>query len=266
MSRYAPVLGKGLIRNLKPYWSKITKAAAKSLGRSPRGFIPPIEEDEHVLGCGAWGCVWPTKDPKFVLKASLDANEGGVISHVMSSKRLRFHPGVVYYRALWELPELAWVDHLGLTPVWIILREEADCDRCWTPRGEPARGLKKVYNALEKLPDIGDSLTAKCCEKEWDPDSSSVADGCDRAEIKYIRLLSKLEDTPGEYVGKFILAAWNQKSLILGDVHFGNVGFRRHDLSKFGVPRHNKLVTIDVGDQAQPTPDESMYPKVKVLR
>jgi hypothetical protein len=265
MSLYGPVLDKGLLEQLESVWGRIGKAAARSIKRKAKGFLPDLEDEDQVLGCGAWGCVWKTRDKRFVLKCSLDATEGPTVAHVMSSRKLRLHPGVAYYRSLWQLPELVWVDELGFTPIWVALREEAACHRCWTADGEPPKRLEKVHDILEAVPEFGDDLTAALCEEDEEPDEDDNVEQRKHYEGLFMDLLGDLKRTPAKYIGQFMAEAYKLKDLVLGDVHYGNIGFRRHDLSEFKVPRHKLLIAIDIGDQAQPVSGEDTYPHVKKI-
>ena len=74
------------------------------------------------LGAGSWGVVYPTRDPRFIVKVTADPTEGPIVSTIMSEPQLHNHMGIIHYFALRRLPED--VVFLGKTfPVFVIIAE-----------------------------------------------------------------------------------------------------------------------------------------------
>lgn len=254
------VLSDKLIGSVVDYWPQIRDAAARSLKHKVSDFLPPDPTMALALGCGYWGCAWQTGDKRFVVKASLDATEGPNVARAM--KLFRKDPGIAYYHRLWRLPNRVMTSDFGNTHVWIMVREEVDFDKQYSrkKKDDPAPGYVKVYNTLNVLPD--------CCECLFWTRFGSKRGECAPGELKkaqedLYKLTSGLKKTPGEYVGSMIENAWKKHRLLIGDVHFDNVGSRVHNLSEFGVKRHKKLVVTDLGDSGQPplTTDQYSMPK-----
>ncbi len=259
------ILGEVLLPPVFDYWNEIRDACARSLKVKASSFLPPEPAMAEALGCGFWGCVFQTADKRFVVKASLDATEGPHVSLAM--KLFRKDPGLAYYHRLWRLPERIWVDEFGKTHVWIMLREEVNFSKQWakgTPKRKPrpARGYTKVFNALNTLPE--------CCQCLFWTMFEERRSECDVADVReaekdLIRLMDGLKTTPGQYVGALIKKAWKRHHLMLGDVHYDNVGSRVHNLSEFGIKNHRKLVITDLGDWGQNVITSDMHPAIAEL-
>ncbi len=251
-------LARGLLEHVRPIWGKIQAAAARSLGKKPHGFLPDLDE-KQVLGCGFWGCVFPTADPRFVLKISLDATEGPHVALAM--KHFQLDPGVAYFHRIWRMRNKVWTDEYGYTDVWIILREEVDVATMWSGE-KPAKKYAKVHNVLQKLPECCSCLVrAKIHVQLGDCDVERL-----RAEEKVLKgLLGQIKTGPARYVSRLLNRAYVDHRIVLGDVHYDNVGKRHHDLKSFGVPFHHDLVVSDLGDWGQNPITWDKYPKIKVV-
>jgi hypothetical protein len=239
---------KGVLKFVKPHWDKIRLAAARSLKKPAKSFLPPLED---FLGVGAWGIVWPTADKRFVLKASVDPTEGQQVAAVM--KYYQRHPGVAYFHRLWRLPREVWVDNLQ-TPVWIMLREEVDVEKS---------AGRRVYGLLDKIQDCsGTLIQTAALRRDFDyMQSTGIRAGLDKVlrqlkkiegarkkdERCYLGLLSKLKKTKGKRVARLIEEFYKELGVVMADVHEGNVAFRRHNLRPFKVVKHGELVLSDLG-------------------
>lgn len=254
----------GIMEFLEPYWPRIRRAVGRVL-KIPASKVLPAKYRGEELGCGAFGCVWQTADARFVVKATLDATEGGLIASIMADPKLRKHPGVAYYRALWQLPDYVWTDRFGSTPIYVMIREEADVDSTYGRAHKPAKTLKKVYNVLEEYPDLASDLVFRISDcLELGTEECFLAQ--EELEEEIDGLLTRLQKTKGKRVGEFLEAAYKSKrKLLLGDIHYDNVGFRRHNLREFGVPRHKDLIVTDLGDIGQPPITEDKHPRIKIL-
>jgi hypothetical protein len=256
---------KGLLEIVAPYWRRINTKASAALKRSARGFLPADPADEEdVLGCGAWGCVWQTADKRFVIKVSLDATEGPIIAQIMSQKSLRLNPGCVYYRAIWQLPDLVWTNQFGHAPVWVILREEAGRIDWTNERGDIRRKYMKIHADLEDLPDAACELVNTRADLEFCK-TVECAYAYTDAERAFMEYVIDLRTTEARHVGSFMADAY-AAGILLGDVHPGNVGRRKHNLKAFGVKGHRQMVVTDVGDQGQPICDRDKHPKIRTMK
>lgn len=255
------VLANELLPLVAAHWTSIRKACARSLKKKATGFLPDEPTQKLALGCGFWGCVWQAADKRFVVKASLDATEGPHVALAM--KLFQKHPGLAYYHRLWRLPERVWTDEFGYTYVWIMLREEVDFQKQYsrTKRNKPARGYQRVYNVLEEIPDCCSCLVFARVDAERGCDPETYQE----SQHELLELTASLKSTPGVYVGKLIADAWRKHGVLLGDVHYDNVGTRIHNLSAFGVKNHRKLVVTDLGDWGQSPITTDRFPSVKVL-
>lgn len=260
--RRSPAIRRGLLGHVHEYWSAIRKAAARSVKAPPKDFLSAVPT-QGILGTGYWGVVWRTADERFVLKASLDITEGPHVA--LARKHARKHPGLAYFHRLWKLPRV-WTNEQGYTPVWVMLREETDVDSIWA-NGSPARGYKTIFDALESLP--------RCCACLYDEavnvrlrGGSGVCDPTDRdqAHAAFNAILARIASAKkGKHVADLIGMLYDEHRILLGDVHFGNVGLRRHNLREFGVKRHRQLVVTDLGDLAQAPIPQGLYPSIPLL-
>lgn len=238
---------------VRPYWPKLEKICAKSLGRSSKNFLGDIK---RPLGFGYWGTVWPTADPKFVLKATIDNTEGPHVALVISKPKLRLHPGMAYFRMVRQSAEDFYDDDQGYSSIYFILREAVSMD-FRDRRGKPKRGYKRVYDALEAIPEccacLYEAIDAELSGSSGTP--GELARCRKEAEKEFYSLTKKLNKTPGQYVGDLLRYAYQRQRIMLGDVHFENVGQRCHNLKrKYRVPAHKKLVVTDLGDPGKDNP------------
>jgi hypothetical protein len=256
---------KGLLELAEPFWKRINTVAARSLGRSARGFLPPDpRREERLLGCGAWGCVWLTSDKKFVVKVTLDATEGPIVAQIMNKRNLRLNPGCTYYHRIWQFPDLVWTNAYGYAPAYVILREEVGRIGWLDERGDVRRKYSKIYDSLEALPDASCDLVRARADLEHCR-TIRCANTYVAAEKAFMEYVVDLRETSARHVGTFMAQAY-ANGVLLGDVHPGNVGMRRHNLKKFGVPVSRTMVVADVGDEGQAVCPEDDHPGVKVLK
>ena len=257
------VENKAILAKFEPYWDKIRVAAARSIKASAKGFLPSIHNEAKLLGCGAWGCVYQTADKRFALKISLDATEGPVIAKIISRKSLRLHPGVAYFRAIWQLPELFY-GRWGNTQAWVILREEVKQVGWKTGRGTVKQDYRKTLKSLQELPEVAGHLIDAHEQAAYCPTDPECQRFEKQSEADWLKLLDGLKGDALN-VGKFLKEAY-KRGLFMGDVHEGNVGLRAHDLREFGVKPHRKMVVADVGDEDQPILTTDQYPRVRMLK
>lgn len=256
---------KGLIEVTEPFWQRIRAAAARSLGRSARGFLPgDVRVEKGLLGCGAWGCVWQTSDKRFALKVTLDATEGPIVAQIMGKRALRLNSGCVYYHRIWQLPDLIWTAAYGYAPAYVILREEVGRIGWLNENGDVRRKYVKIHQGLEALPDASCDLVRARSDLDYCR-TVRCANDYIAAERAFMEYVVDLRSTSARHVGTFMAQAY-EHGVLLGDVHPGNVGMRRHNLRKFGVPVSKTMVVADVGDEGQPVCVEGDHPRVRVLK
>lgn len=264
-----PAVRRGLLDHVAPYWRKIEKACAQSLSTKAKGFLPPRPDDE-VLGCGFWGCVIPTADERFVLKLTMDATEGPHVAIAMS--RFQLDPGIAYFRRLWQLPGRYWTDEQGRSRIYVILRENTNVESIWKRTGRkkgPARGYARVFEGLEALPECCSCLyrsTTYSRRGLCPPDDVKKAEKDLAAILKKVGRTAHGKPSKGRYVADLIASAYRHHNVLLGDVHYANVGLRVHDLSRWKVPFHHDLVVTDLGDLGQAIRVRGSYPAIKTLQ
>ena len=191
----------------------------------------------------------------------MDETEGPIISKLISKRSLRTHPGLVYFRAVWQLPEQDY-NEFGHTKVWVILREEINEVDWDNDRGGTKRKYLRIASNLEELPTVASLLVGAASDLEVCKTVECVEEYNHRKE----EYLEYADDLKGDaaHVGSLLRAALKH-GILLGDVHEGNVGFRRHSLKEYGVKGHRKMVVMDVGDEGQPIMVDGTYPRVKVV-
>jgi hypothetical protein len=255
---------KGLLELVGPFWSKIKSVSARSLKRSARTFLPkdPLNEST-VLGCGAWGCVWQTSDKRFALKVSLDATEGPIVAQIMAKKGLHYSPGCVYYHRIWKFPDLFYTNTYGMAPAYVILREEVGKVHWLNENGDIRDKYRKIHDDLEELPDAACDLVRARADLEFCK-TIKCADDYAKAERAFMEYVIDLRGTKARHVGTFMAEAY-ESGVLLGDIHPGNVGVRRHNLSKFGVKGHRQMVVSDVGDEGQAVCPIDQHARVRTL-
>jgi hypothetical protein len=260
-----------ILREAKPYWRAIAGCASSSIKATAKGFLPDLSES-NMLGCGYWGCVFPTADKRFVVKLTLDSTEGPHVALAMHHFPL--HPGVAYFHRIWKLPNRVYVGADGGN-VWlyVIMREEVDVDSIWTlkkigrkKKYIPARGYKKIHDALEDLPE--------CCSCIVRASSMHRRGMCDVEDIaanekELAKILKRVglgnRPSKGYHVAQLLAEVYKKHGILLGDVHFGNVGLRTHSLKPWRVPGHKRLVVTDLGDLGQAPRTRGSYPAIATV-
>jgi hypothetical protein len=260
-----------LLAEASEYWGEIQRATSKSIKAKAKGFLPEPSE-ENILGCGYWGCVLPTADKRFVLKLTLDSTEGPHVA--MAMDRFPLHPGIAYFHRIWKLPGRVWAGSDGGN-VWlyVILREEVNVDSIWSVKKKgrkqvyvPARGFKKIHDALEELP--------VCCSCLSESRGMRRRGLCSRDRVAenegdLVKLLKRVgltdRKSKGYHVANLLAHAYEEHGVLLGDVHFGNVGLRRHSLKPWGVKGHRALVVTDLGDLGQAPMTTDQYPRIATV-
>jgi hypothetical protein len=181
----------------------------------------------------------------------------------MAKKYLHFNRGCVYFHRVWRLPELVQTDLYGYAPGYVIVREEVGGIDWFNENGDVRRKYEKIFDNLDELPEAACDLVTARSDLEYCKTVECADDYAD-AERKFMDYVFDLRSTEAKNVGTFVAEAYEQ-GVLLGDLHHGNVGLRRHNLRSFGVPTGRNMVVADVGDQGQPVCPSDRHPKVRVL-
>lgn len=165
---------------------------------------------DKVLGCGSFGCVFPTENPGQVLKISSDPTEGPVVRAVMDTKLDKQLDGLGRWYGVWKIPEPINASGPRSTG-WVILREDIKpfAREGWT---WPVWGNYLVEYNRHSRKSI-DLKTKWKAERQWE----------DAQE--FIGKMYNFEET---YFIAEALEALNRVDIRLADIHAGNLGFRIH--------------------------------------
>ena len=171
------------------------------------------------LGAGSWGVVYPTHDPRFVVKVTADPTEGPIVSTIMSEPQLHDHMGIIHYFALRKLPED--VVFRGKTfPVFVIIAERLK-DVGGLRGYSTSREDQHLTRLLMKIKDVAGKLVH---EKQKKRPSQRLLDDLDE---QYLELVGQINDGPlSDFFFQFRDAT---ETGILADVHLNNLGKRAVD-------------------------------------
>jgi len=151
------------------------------------------------LGAGSWGVVYPTRDPRFIVKVTADPTEGPIVSTIMSEPQLHNHTGIIHYFALRRLTDD--VDFRGKTfPVFVIIAERlkdvGGLRGRYAFRGAPPELWQdsNLMNALAKVKRIAGLLVH---EKQKKRPSQRTLDDLDEAALASLATLCRQADPDG---------------------------------------------------------------------
>lgn len=223
---------------------------------------------EREYGCGAYGCVYQTFDPKVVFKLTLDEPEAQ-IAHVLT--RFSQYPrGVVKYYGAFQLRGLYGVEKD--LPMYALWREEAvavgrdvlDYFRDHVPVQDALindlytrfpRLLIRVKNSGETIywrvhnllkDDTKSTQFKRKTLNDWWEDAMFSQGNKTPVGYRlheYAGEVAELVSSPlGENIASFFSAMFNEM-IIIGDTHLGNVGLTRADADA----RNWKLTVTDPG-------------------
>lgn len=173
------------------------------------------------LGAGSWGVVYPTRDPRFIVKVTADPTEGPIVSTIMSEPQLHNHMGIIHYFALRKLPED--VVFRGKTfPVFVIIAERLkDVGGLRGMSWNQSREDRHLTNLLIKIKDVAGKLVH---EKQKKRPSQRAIDALDE---QYLDLVGQINDGPlSDFFFQFRDAT---ETGVLADVHLNNLGKRAVD-------------------------------------
>lgn len=231
------------IQALVDWWPTIDEVITETLldmGEDVDTSAPCLQHPfAGSLGCGAFGCVYPTRTPhkRWVVKISLDPFEGPLTNLCIQDPKLQKHKGVAYMTNVWRLPVTHPADvmiknriHRMEYKIWVILREDID------PADDVWKGTQKLLSDARTDAEILNLFAEDGAEDhELDP-----------LIHEYLKQLDQAALNPkAEQVVDFVKLYLEQTGIALADVHSGNIGYRIHNLAKFGGHRHAENTLSD---------------------
>jgi hypothetical protein len=217
--------------------------------------VPPfdmVEAHLQELGCGAYGCVFPTWDPKVVLKLTADDTEAEFASEIAGSLD---RPICVHYLTVIR-PEGA-VDKKG-TQVYLLWREAADHvgkiaeyldDRDGSDRGDKAIELINRQHAIAQqayatLTNVfyagrqsralkrGEQLILHQVISDWLESCETMAR---QTAVPDLREL-----------GDGLVEVYRTQRILFGDIHAGNIGMvHREDGDHWVITDPGHIAVVD---------------------
>lgn len=213
-------------------------------------------------GCGFYGCVMPTSDPRVVCKLTTDVTEAVFVAAVLSlPSKSPVYDGMVRYYAVYELPRdvvsaLVPPDRNPEGRVFVLWREAvdevsiADASLDSAVMGalqEYKKSTRAMFSSWYKLTGRKDSFDKvlrfmeypdDVLEQEFLQAQKDLSQGTPEASVRYwaLRYVAFVKTIPFALAGisslGFVLLGVRKtltylysKGLVLGDLHKGNFGF-----------------------------------------
>lgn len=243
-------LPKGMTRTVRAAWTRIDKVVTEALEPYEDIYdsaLATVDPDHDMLGCGYWGCAYPTEYSRWVVKISADPLEGPIIKAVMEHPELREHPGIAYIIDIWRLAEKVRWGRSAWRDVWVILRENIEpTDYVWGSPGvcEAADLLWNLKLVGERFNNAADALD----EKGPGYGRRARLNEYNRKWQDYVIQAQKVYLT--HQIGSFMEEFYHEFDAVLADVHRNNVGLRGHSLADLGLKDHEPAeywVAFDLG-------------------
>ena len=188
-----------------------------------------VEAQVKEYGCGMYGCVFPTNDPGTVIKVTTDETEAQFAGNLSPTLVV---PICTYYRA--DLPlrkrhqereiYLLWresAQHVGKLDDYLedeMGKDSDDVDRVFTRLNTQHACAQAVYELLLKRPTRIQGPAALHQLRTLAMRNWIIA--CDEMA----------EATPElEFVGRGMIAVYQEQGIFFGDVHGGNIGMVKRD-------------------------------------
>jgi hypothetical protein len=204
-----------------PPWT--TKIIAKYMERiedeAPPEWVPRLSRVQaqgnklrasvREYGCGAYGCVFPTLDPKVVLKVTTDASEADFAANIVDDLP---HKMTVAYPMVLEVPEkkqgypirFLWREsarYVGEIDKWVA-EHGRDAEEAEEAIHRQHESAKKAFKLIIANEDAREAM------EQWVRDC--------RAMGKVVPELRELADA--------MIRNWQETGIFVSDVHAGNVG------------------------------------------
>lgn len=210
------------------------------------------------LGCGSFGCVYRTSDPKWLVKISSDPTEGPLVAQIVQLRRdadkrknktgygpSKAYDGIVFFRNVYKAAKRVLNDDQKRVPVFVIVREDITPfdtpDVRQMPHYKTAHGVKTAIDAARD--------TARRFYEVTDQEL------LDTLATNYVRWLEVARPVAPEAVDT-MLQLLVEKDMILADVHAYNVGRTNHNWGS-GYRRLGAVVIHDLG--YTPTEHRAQY-------
>jgi hypothetical protein len=157
-------------------------------------------------GCGAYGCVMPTNDPKIVLKLTTDDTEAQFAARL--AKKLPV-PIVTTYELVYHLPSAK--------------RQGRDVYLLWRESAEHVGEVDKVVgshaeDAIAEQHQAAQKAFERLSHRE--PAERELA-----TWVKAVKKMGKVKELA--WLANGLLAAYEQTGIFFGDIHGGNLGLAR---------------------------------------
>lgn len=224
-----------------------------------------------ALGCGHFGCVFPTNDPAWVVKITRDPTEGPMVQRIMALKKEGAYgmDGIVNFKTIFRGKDVLWRGKMQ--PVFVIVREAITPVKNWfikNSRGPsiPREGgfIPATYeSALKNIPDyvLQRSLDAlaKAKDAAGEFHDLKTQHRKDTAKQKFIDAVSDVGDA-FPYVGEAMISLLDQ-DILLRDVHANNIAMLAHDRDGGDGAPAGTIVVFDLGH----TPTDPVESEMQLL-
>ena len=197
--------------------------------------------DKRTLGCGHWGCVYPTAQRGMVMKATIDRSEGEFVAAAIALGE--FPPGIVRYDLLIEEPitagrlaEFHDYDDEDVGTLYLLWREEAffadDGDEAYA-RADVAGDLLPLWtsasvlsNALRSAGEAGvlDQVEQLVGGTLAPDQARAVAVAASQDYRHYLNKLKRIVVLAEAQPILETLRRYAELGIILVDLHDGNIG------------------------------------------
>lgn len=260
-------------RILTAKWDKLSRALRPSLlpvqtsGKRARHF--------EQLGCGYYGCVYPTSEPGIVFKVTSDPTEAAFVAWVLRTRTKS--DGLIPYHEVLAIEGESRRDR----PVFVIIRDEATwvgkIDRSSNLGLDPWRNASRLAGRLHTLIRYADDMRKiytrfrKSDAFHQDPHALTKAldglmgwagnfdhpipfmtlsryRGAQRvalAHMSYQLLAEEMYSTQHQYLIGDALMTYLRADIVLADVHMGNVGMPLWELAE--VIGKGEPIIVDPG-------------------
>ncbi len=203
-----------------PAWvTRVLASAYEAVaGRVPPAWLPKLSDVRarggvvsarmREYGCGAYGCVLPTLDPKIVLKLTTDSTEAEFAGELASTL---VAPIVVQYHTVLRLA----TKHQGRT-VYLLWRESAEAvGEIESELGREAADLISIQHAAAQ--DVLHLIQRGAPIERISAAASAWLDTCEQ--------IADNDDVPElAPLGRGLVSVFAEQRIFFGDVHTGNLG------------------------------------------
>lgn len=241
----------GVNPDTPPGWLKqFVKTHAKVLARKTGA-------KDNVLGCGHYGCVLESEDPRWVVKITRDPTEGPMVQRIMALRAAAGgtgrgpssrYDGIVFYRDIYQADKTSF---RGKTwPVYVIVREAVRpftagmLQRAWRPSSQ--------YGAVPGFPNLPGYIVWRSLDGL--SDAKNAAGDYFRWKNRYRRnvALDTYTSALGDVSDAFpemadTLYTLLDKDIVLRDVHAYNLGFSVIDWKDDDIRQPGVVVIHDLG-------------------